>query len=228
MFAEGARSEPVKQPFEVLKLFLWAFALTGAAPNLIQKLAGPTIHILTLQQVLVRPDLTVGPSVPTQRIALLARIGAFRHSLLTLALLLLLGHSLAKIAHPLAQGFHCLGLVVDGTGKVILAQRFLSTLHGSFSPIQRLTRRIARLGPCSGQVLRLTVQFITQRALPLGKTVLKALAFAILPLPRLLPLTLLAGFLPGLLTLLPLLALLALLTLLARIELFLQIAERLI
>ena len=160
-----------------------------------------------------------------------------------LALLaLLFSQRLAQVPHAFAQGFHGLGLTVDGPGQIIFAQRVFRPFHRALGAVERVFRGPARLGALPGQIAALAVQLVAQRALAVSQAVFQrllpaltlllaltlslALTLTLLPLAAALLLLTLA-LLPLLLALLTLLSLLAF-AVLAGIELLLQVAERLI
>src|SRR6056297_1161274 len=225
-------SEPVQQAFKIVEFHVGPVALARAPLDLIKQIACPAIDILALQQVVLRPRAAPLTGLAAQRVGLrLSR----RAVLLALpARVLLFRHRLAHVAHALAQRLHGVGLIVDGPGQIVVAQRL-------FGPFHRLARGLSGLAAQPRQALPLPLQFAAQRLLPVGQfafgplpalTVLGALlTFAALAL-LLAALTALPGhvFVALAPALAPALALIALRLAGLRpgVELFLQIAERLI
>ena len=87
-----------------------------------------------------------------------------RFALLAL-LLLLLRQGFAQVAHPFAQRFHRLGLVVQRTGKVIFAQRALGTIHRAACPVKRVAGGLALLAADTREGSFLTTQLFAQSLL---------------------------------------------------------------
>lgn len=100
------------------------------AADFIEKLARAPVDIFTLQQVLIRADLTVLTSLTAQGITQIVGV-RFPHLLALLAalLLLLLGHLFSEIAHAFAQPLYRFRLAVKGACKIIFAQGFFSLIH---------------------------------------------------------------------------------------------------
>src|SRR6056297_424831 len=241
--------EPIEKPFEIIEFFVGTRLLRRAAADLFKNLAGAAVDILALGEFLVGADTPVTASLAAERVA--GAVGVrFSQSLPLLArlLLALLSHLVGEVAHALTERLYGFGLPVKRAGEILLTQRLLGPVHRVPGPAEILARRVAFRSAGTGQVLGLTAELLAQGALAIGQILLQALprpgltrllALA-LPLAKLLfavpALALLTGLLTlALLTLLPLLSLLPLLTLLlallallARIELLLQIAERLV
>src|SRR6056297_1521 len=235
--------EPIEKPFEIIEFFVGTRLLRRAAADLFKDLAGAAVDILALGEFLVGADTPVTASLAAERVA--GAVGVrFSQSLPLLArlLLALLSHLVGEVAHALTERLYGFGLPVKRAGEILLTQRLLGPVHRVPGPAEILARRVAFGRAGTGQVLGLTAELLAQGALAIGQILLQALprpgltrllALA-LPLAKLLfavpALALLTGLLTlALLTLLPLLTLLlALLALLARIELLLQIAERLV
>src|SRR6056297_2601599 len=225
-------SEPVQQAFEIVEFHVGPVALARASPDLVEQIARPAIDILALQQVVLRPRAPPLPGLATQGIGL---------RLSRRAVLLALPTRVLLFRHALAQRLHGVGLIVDGPGQIVVAQRLFGPLHRAFGPFQRLARGLSGLAAQPRQALPLPLQFAAQRLLPVGQfafgplpalTVLGALlTFAALAL-LLAALTALPGhvFVALAPALAPALALIALRLAGLRpgVELFLQIAERLI
>src|SRR6056297_3533445 len=232
-------SEPVQQAFEIVEFHVGPVALARASPDLVEQIARPAIDILALQQVVLRPRAPPLPGLATQGIGLrLSR----RAVLLALpARVLLFRHRLAHVAHALAQRLHGVGLIVDGPGQIVVAQRLFGALHRAFGPFQRLARGLSGFAAQTRQALPLALQFAAQRLLPVGQFTFGSLP-ALTVFGALLTFAALALLLAALAALarLPVMALapalaaalalvaLRLAGLRAGIELFLQVAERLI
>jgi tetrahydromethanopterin S-methyltransferase subunit C len=101
-------------------------------------------------------------------VLLLARLAA-RLPLTTLLLLAVLRQLFAKVAHPFAQRFHGLGLLVYRLAKIIAAQRLLGPFHGALGPFQRLARGLSGLAATTGHRTTLLFQLAAQRFLAVGQ-----------------------------------------------------------
>src|SRR6056297_3497363 len=239
--------EPVEKPFEIIEFFVGTRLLRRAAADLFKNLAGAAVDILALGEFLVGADTPVTASLAAERVA--GAVGVrFSQGLPLLArlLLALLSHLVGEVAHALTERLYGFGLPVKRAGEILLTQRLLGPVHRVPGPAEILARRVAFGRAGTGQVLGLTAELLAQGTLAIGQILLQALPrpgltrllTLALPLAELLfavpALALLTGLLTlALLTLLSLLPLLLalltlLLALLARIELLLQIAERLV
>jgi hypothetical protein len=88
---------------------------------------------------------------------------------------LVLGHGFAQVTHSFAQRFHGVGLSIYGLCQIIIAQGFFCSIHGIPRATDRFTRGITFRCALSGQILLLTLQFLTQGLLAIRKLSLKAL-----------------------------------------------------
>src|SRR6056297_3533961 len=232
-------SEPVQQAFEIVEFHVGPVALARASPDLVEQIARPAIDILALQQVVLRPRAPPLPGLATQGIGLRLSRRAVLLALPTRVLLF--RHRLAHVAHALAQRLHGVGLIVYGPGQIVVAQRLLGPFHRPLSPFQRLARGLSGLAAQARQALPLPLQLAAQRLLPVGQftfSTLSALTLvsALLTFAALALLLAALSALPGHVlvalapALAPALALIALRLAGLRpgVELFLQIAERLI
>src|SRR6056297_2537436 len=232
-------SEPVQQAFKIVEFHVGPVALARAPLDLIKQIACPAIDILALQQVVLRPRAAPLTGLAAQRVGLRLSRRAVLLALPTRVLLF--RHRLAHVAHALAQRLHGVGLIVYGPGQIVVAQRLLGPFHRPLSPFQRLARGLSGLAAQARQALPLALQLAAQRLLPVGQftfgtlsalTLISALlTFAALALLlaalSALPGHVLVALAPALAAALALIAL-RLAGLRPGVELFLQIAERLI
>lgn len=161
--------EPVKQPFEVVQFHLGPFTFARPAADLVQQLTRTAINIFALQQVVLCPCLPPLTGCAAQRVVLLFAGLAAGLALAALLLLTFLCQLLTKVAHPVAQGLHGLGLLVYRVSKVIPPQGLLGPFHGTFRPLKRLARRLSSLAVTAGHTAPLLFQLAAQRLLAVGQ-----------------------------------------------------------
>ena len=126
----------------------------------------------------IRPDAPAFAHVPAKRIASAVWVVASQRVALlaTLLVLLLLRHLIGQFAHPFAERFHGFGLIVERASEIFVPKCLFGLVHRLARAAEALTRRVAFGGTCAGQILRLTVQFVAQRALTIGEALFAVFA----------------------------------------------------
>ena len=97
-----------------------------------------------------------------------------------LLVLLVFGHRLTQFSHPVAQGFHRFGLLINRVGQIILTQRVFRPAHGFFGALQRFPRGITAFGSRTRQVLALAFQLLPQGLLAIRKAFLRRPSIGVL------------------------------------------------
>ena len=143
--------------------------LARAFADFIQQFLGAAIDIFALQQVFIGPDM--GGIVATQRIAGavgIGRVGApcivWR---LAIALLLVFGQCIAKVADAFAHLVDSLGLSVHRIGQIAFAQGFFGLIHGATSLIKALPAAFAQFTAGAGKfaILAQLIQLVAKLGL---------------------------------------------------------------
>src|SRR5690606_12641460 len=98
---------------------------------------------------------------------------------------LLLGHHVAKRAHPFAHGLDGIGLALQRAAGIAVAQCLFGILHRAACLVQLTARLITAGRSLAGQQALLLAQFIAQLLLALGQTFRIGRRLAHLPLAEL-------------------------------------------
>lgn len=159
--------EAIKQAVEVIAFLFRALLFGGAAADFVHQLAGALPWIIG-QHVVVGAKLPRRAGHPAKGVLLL-RLAVLTEliALLALTFLLLLGHGLTQLLHPLAEGIHRTGLIIDRAGQIAFLKVAGGIVHGAPCLIECVARGLTGLTALTGEVLLQPPKLIAEGLLTL-------------------------------------------------------------